>query len=132
MMHKRRVESMFGSRESWGLEQNTPEARRDREEKDQYGPWHGFLILQCAECGRARAFNAKQEIYAYKCGCGAETPLENLKPLYLRCKCGAEWRYKTNLQDETTEHKCIRCGNVVKTRLNGRKTAYVTYTERWY
>ena len=118
---------------------------RDREEKDQYGPWHGFLILQCEECGRVRAFNAKREIYAYKCGCGAETPLENLKPLYLRCKCGAEWRYKTNLQDETTEHKCIRCGNIVKMRLNSRyslRNAYgkavliwggrsITDTKRW-
>lgn len=132
MRHKSRVESMFGSRDTWGTGQSTPEMQRDREERNQYGPWHGFMILQCAECGKVRAFNAKREIYVYKCGCGAETPLENLKPLYLRCKCGAEWRYRTNLQDETTEHKCIRCGNMVKMRLNSRGTAYVTHTERRY
>ena len=127
---KSRVESLFGSRREWGdygaTPQDTESVERDRAEKEQQGPWRGFLIIKCEHCGKVRAFNAKREIYAYRCGCGEETPLSDLKPLYLRCKCGGDFRYKTNLQVEHTEHKCINCGNMVKIRLNDRGTAYVT------
>ncbi len=126
-----RAESLFGSRESWGTAaQDTEEMARDQRERNFEGPWRGFLIIQCEHCGKVRAFNAKREIYVYKCECGEETPLQDLRPLYLRCKCGADFRYKTNLQDEETEHKCITCGNMVKMRLNRRGTAYVTVSEQ--
>ena len=53
------------------------------------GPYRGFLIVQCEECGAIKAFCAKHETYGYKCGeCGHETPLEKLRPLFMHCKCG--------------------------------------------
>lgn len=54
-----RVERMFGARDTW--KSADPDA-------DQ-GPYRGFLIVQCEECGH-------------------ETPLEKLRPLFMHCKCG--------------------------------------------
>lgn len=63
-----RVERMFGARDTW--KSADPDA-------DQ-GPYRGFLIVQCEECGAIKAFCAKHETYGYKCGeCGHETPLES-------------------------------------------------------
>ena len=74
-----RVERMFGARDTW--KSADPDA-------DQ-GPYRGFLIVQCEECGAIKAFCAKHETYGYKCGeCGHETPLERLRPLFMHCKCG--------------------------------------------
>lgn len=74
-----RVERMFGARDTW--KSADPDA-------DQ-GPYRGFLIVQCEECGAIKAFCAKHETYGYKCGeCGHETPLEKLRPLFMHCKCG--------------------------------------------
>jgi len=70
---------MFGARDTW--KSADPDA-------DQ-GPYRGFLIVQCEECGAIKAFCAKHETYGYKCGeCGHETPLEKLRPLFMHCKCG--------------------------------------------
>lgn len=74
-----RVERMFGARDTW--KSADPDA-------DQ-GPYRGFLIVQCEECGAIKAFCAKHETYGYKCGeCGHETPLKKLRPLFMHCKCG--------------------------------------------
>lgn len=74
-----RVERMFGARDTW--KSADPDA-------DQ-GPYRGFLIVQCEECGAIKAFCAKHETYGYKCGeCGHETPLEKLRPMFMHCKCG--------------------------------------------
>ena len=57
-----RVERMFGKRDTWQAPTN-PDA-------DQ-GPYKGFLMVQCEECGAIKAFCAKHETYGYKCGeCG--------------------------------------------------------------
>lgn len=70
-----RVERMFGKRDTWQAPTN-PDA-------DQ-GPYKGFLMVQCEECGAIKAFCAKHETYGYKCGeCGHETPLEKLRPLFI-------------------------------------------------
>ena len=87
------MERMFGARDTW--KSADPDA-------DQ-GPYRGFLIVQCEECGAIKAFCAKHETYGYKCGeCGHETPLEKL----------------------------LACKAPVDLELNSRKTAYVTVGER--
>lgn len=53
-----RVERMFGARDTW--KSADPDA-------DQ-GPYRGFLIVQCEECGAIKTFCAKHETYGYKCG----------------------------------------------------------------
>ena len=83
------------------------------------------------ECGSIKAFCAKHETYGYKCGeCGHETPLEKLRPLFMHCKCGKSFSYKTNLTAERVTHTCLACKAPVDLELNSRKTAYVTVGER--
>lgn len=90
-----RVERMFGARDTW--KSTDPDA-------DQ-GPYKGFLIVQCEECGAIKAFCAKHETYGYKCSeCGHETPLEKLRPLFITgesrrlssCLNGSVTRWKMN------------------------------------
>lgn len=117
-----RVERMFGKRDTWQAPTN-PGA-------DQ-GPYKGFLMVQCEECGAIKAFCAKHETYGYKCGeCGHETPLEKLRPLFMHCKCGKSFSYKTNLTADRVTHTCLACKAPVDLELNSRKTAYVTVGER--
>lgn len=116
-----RVERMFGARDTW--KSSDPDA-------DQ-GPYRGFLIVQCEECGAIKAFCAKHETFGYKCSeCGHETPLEKLRPLFMHCKCGKSFSYKTNLTADRVTHTCLACKAPVDLELNSRKTAYVTVGER--
>lgn len=95
------------------------------------GPYKGFLLIRCEECGAVEAYCAKKETYAFRCRkCKAQTPLEKLRPAYMRCKCGEEFRYKTNITDKQLVHTCISCGAPVDMELNRRGTAYVTVGER--
>lgn len=94
------MERMFCARDTW--KSADPDA-------DQ-GPYRGFLIVQCEECGAIKAFCAKHETYGYKCGeCGHETPLKKLRPLFMHCKCGKSFSYKTNLTAERVTHTCLAC-----------------------
>ncbi len=95
------------------------------------GPYRGFLMVRCEKCGKLKAFCAKRETYSFRCDdCGHETPLENLRPMYMKCKCGKEYRYKTNLTDQNVSHACLSCHAPVDMVLNWRETAYVTVEER--
>lgn len=119
--HGSRAERMFGSRDTW---------QRPADPDMNQGPYKGFLLIRCEECGAVRAFCAKREMYAFRCVCGHETPLENLRPLFVRCKCGGEFKYKTNLTDERVTHTCLNCKAPVELELNAKGTAYVTVGER--
>lgn len=89
-----RVERMFGARDTW--KSADPDA-------DQ-GPYRGFLIVQCEECGAIKAFCAKHETYGYKCGeCGHETPLEKLRPLFMPRRDFL--RVKTSLLERETRRE---------------------------
>ena len=94
---------------------------------DGQGPFKGFLMIVCEECGAAKAFCAKRETYSFRCDeCGHVTALENLRPMYMHCKCGESFRYRTNAKSETITHTCLRCKAPVDMELNRRGTAYVT------
>ncbi len=116
---RKRVERMFGERENWAVSGGL-----DADEGQ--GPYKGFLLIVCEECGAVKAFCAKRETYSFKCPCGHETALERLRPMYMHCKCGKTFRYKTNAQTETLTHNCLDCKAPVDMELNGRGTAYVT------
>lgn len=111
-----RVERLFGKRETW----NNTQADEDQ------GPYKGFLMLECEECGEIKAFCAKRETYSFKCACGHVTPLEKLRPMFMHCKCGQVFRYKTNITRPTVSHTCIVCKAPVDMEINKKGTAYVT------
>lgn len=123
----RRRETPHGGRTArmFGTDQPKPIFHGDE------GPFRGFLMVKCESCGKIRAFCAKRETYGFRCDdCGETTPLENMRPMYLKCKCGAEFRYKTNLTEKYITHPCVSCGAPVDMMLNSRETAYVTIGEK--
>ena len=68
----------------------------------------------------------KKKIKSYKCECGKETELVNLKPLYTKCKCGNEFKYMTNMNTAEFTYKRFTCGSPVDVKMNSRRTAYIT------
>lgn len=88
--------------------------------------YKGFLYIKCPVCGKEKGFCAKNSIIEHRCECGHKTLLEYLKPMYVHCDCGKEFKYLTNIDEDTFNYKCINCGNIVKIRINSRGTAYVT------
>lgn len=119
-----RTERMFGSRDTWTTK--APSVDADAGQR----PYKRFLMIRCEECGEVKAYNARRETYGYRCKCGHETPLENLRPMYMRCKCGSTFRYKTNLTDQRYTHTCMDCGTPVEMEINNRGTVYVTVDQR--
>lgn len=52
-----------------------------------------------------------------------------MKPAFLKCKCGGQFKYKTNATEEVFDFPCLKCGNPVDLQLNKRGDAYVTIGE---
>lgn len=59
--------------------------------------YKGFLLVRCEKCGKLRGFCAKTPTTYSKCECGHRTELHDLKPVFLKCKCGSVFKYKTNV-----------------------------------
>jgi len=116
-----RNDSLFGT--GWKKEPEKTEEPQDMEHPDGY---KGFLYIKCDKCGKEKGFCAKEKIKSYKCECGKETELVNLKPLYTKCKCGNEFKYMTNMNAAEFTYKCFTCGSPVDVKMNSRRTAYIT------
>ena len=43
-----------------------------------------------------------------KCECGHRTELHDLKPVFLKCKCGSVFKYKTNISEEVFDFPCLK------------------------
>ncbi len=97
------------------------------------GPYKGFLIIRCEECGRIKGFCTKNSTYSFKCSeCGHETTLEGLKPLFVNCdKCGGTFKYMTNIREKEFTWDCLTCGSPVDVQLNKKETAYATVGYKW-
>lgn len=114
---KSRVERMFGDFRGQVQERGEPEVYR------------GFLIVKCEHCGKVKGFCAKQPISHYFCDCGEKTALHDLKMVHLKCKCGSQYDYRTNITDKVFDFPCLKCGNPVDLELNKRGDTYVTIGE---
>lgn len=88
--------------------------------------YRGFLYVKCEECGTTKGFCAKAPLQEYRCDCGHKTPLSNLKPMYVNCECGENFKYLTNLTDATASMDCIRCGSPVDLEFHDKKGVYQT------
>lgn len=133
-----RVERMFGNfraAEVTTTQEAVPDdgdgktyAASDRPEEPQQ-LYKGFLLVKCEKCGKLRGFCAKTPTAYSKCECGHRTELHDLRPVFLKCKCGSVFKYKTNVTEEIFDFPCLKCGNPVDLQLNKRGTAYVTIGE---
>lgn len=70
--------------------------------------------------------NEDANIKEHICECGHKLKIQNLKPMYVHCDCGKDFRYYTNIEDENFKYECINCGEEVDIQINTRGTAYVT------
>lgn len=127
---KSRAETMFGAREGWNMPAaDKREAMRERFNRDGFT---GFLHLVCEECGETKTFCTKQPTTAFKCKCGHETPLRDLLPIHVTCKCGKTSKYKTNSTKMAFTMNCLDCGSPVDLELNRRGTAYVPVGQKCF
>lgn len=58
--------------------------------------------------------------------CGATTELSGMRPAYIHCECGKDFRYMTNIQDKQFTYTCFKCGSPVEMELNGKGNAFIT------
>ena len=95
--------------------------------KKDYEGYKGFLLIRCKECGTEKAYCPKTPTTVFKCReCGATTELEDLRSLWMHCKCGNRSHYNTNIEDTMAEVNCIVCGAPVTTEWNKKKKMYQT------
>ena len=120
-----RVERLFGDFRGKAEEKSEPEKPEEHEPEE----YRGFLLIKCKHCGKIKGFCAKTPISEFTCGCGGKTELYGLKPAHLHCKCGSNWKYKTNITDETFDYNCLNCGSPIDLELNSRRNTYVTITD---
>lgn len=116
-----RNDSLFGA--NW--RDAASESKVQREYGSQEEGYRGFLYIKCPVCGKAKGFCTKSNITDHICECGHKLHLEGLKPMYVHCECGKDFKYFTNMEDESFEYQCMSCGSPVDMRINKRGTAYV-------
>lgn len=102
------------------------EAQAENLEPQEY---RGFLLIKCKHCGKIKGFCTKNPISEFTCECGGKTELHDLKPAFLKCKCGSQYKYKTNITAETFDYNCLHCGSPVDMELNSRRNTYVTVSD---
>lgn len=88
--------------------------------------YKGFLYIKCEQCGSTKGFCIKTPIRLHRCSCGHTTALRDLKTMYVNCKCGASFKYRTNIADRTTSMNCLRCEAPVDLEYHAKKGVYET------
>lgn len=122
-----RVERMFGNFKTGAQPEHKDGDKPDATPKAGPSTYKGFLLIKCEHCGEIKGFCAKIPSSRNACSkCGKVTELRGLKPLHLKCKCGSEFTYHTNITDEAFDWPCLNCGSPVDLELNRRGDTYVT------
>lgn len=86
----------------------------------------GFLYIRCPACGKTKGFCAKARLNNFRCDCGAVTRMENMVPLFMKCECGRQAKYLTNMTDKEFDITCYDCGAPVAVGWNEKKQMYET------
>ena len=102
-----------------------PGAQRPAAQQERKG-WYGFLYIRCGICGKERGFCSKNPITDSRCSCGLRTELRDLRPARVKCRCGGDFGYHTNIKDYAFTMNCLNCGNEVPLMLDDTETKYVT------
>lgn len=130
--HLSRTERMFGAKEAWAArvdaeeEKNVEEPEQMPEIAEKVKTYQGFLLIRCGKCWNLHGFCAKSPLSEYRCrNCEGVTPLRKLTALYIRCKCGRKFTYRTNITEVAFSYTCLGCGAPVDVAYNNRKNAYM-------
>lgn len=99
-----------------------PEEELERKRRS----YMGFLLIKCEHCGKIKGFCSKSAITYYRCDCGGNTWLEDLRRLYVNCECGRKSVYFTNVKDAALDVDCIDCGQLVAVQWNSKRKIYET------
>lgn len=115
-----RTERLFGPKANWSIH-DEPATTMEHEE------YKGFLLIECANCGKLHGFCAKHPISQYQCrDCDGVTQLHDLVSAIIRCKCGKRFKYRTNLEGVTFTYSCLSCGAPVDLAYNAKAREYQT------
>ncbi len=110
------------------LESNAKRSPRGyKGDRPKYNPeagHKGFMIVRCKSCGKTKGFCAKTPITSFRCHCGEETQLGDMRRAFVTCKCGGNFKYRTNIRDDYFEFNCLNCGSPVDLYWNEKKKAY--------
>ena len=121
------VDKMFDIAEKYQTEDSADAQESVGVVPEKAQEYTGFLCLECAKCHTISTFCAKKPLSEYRCKeCGGRTRLGVLKQMHMRCTCGKDWTYRTNLTASEHTLMCLECGRKVTMRINQRGTAYVT------
>lgn len=77
----------------------------------------------CARCGRE---GLKRNMTTLNVKINRAGSFKKLCHLFMHCKCGEDFRCKTNITRPTISHTCIVCKAPVDMEINKKNTAYVT------
>ena len=155
----RRVERMFGARESWGdgKERERVEAGKDTSSTAARSPSpkgggkkttsdplaraaspkgegegvKGFVSIRCGGCGKIvnTCLHEKRTIFNCKT-CGHPNKMESLKTMKVECpRCSFRGMYKTNREESSIVMECLSCSYQVPLRKGKRRGNYVTVKE---
>lgn len=104
-----------------------PEAAPVKKQKRHPLGASGFLHIVCPSCGKARTFNAREEIGKYRCHeCHARTMLKApLREVFTRCSCGKNATYRTNATEGRIEVPCIACGELIPCEYSPKHDAFL-------
>lgn len=103
-----------------------PQADTKPKQEPTAAGYKGFLHIKCGSCGKVKGFCVKNHITEHRCECGNVEALVDLKPMYVNCKCGEQFKYMTNMTDGVISIDCISCGSPVDLELNEKKRVYQT------
>ena len=84
----------------------------------------GYLYIKCPVCGKVKGFCAKTRINNFRCECGSVTKLKKMVPMIMKCECGRQARYLTNMEEPEFDITCYDCGAPVAVQWNDKKGLY--------
>lgn len=105
------------------LMEAVPEQTDEKIISSGYG---GYLYIKCPVCGKVKGFCAKTRISNFRCECGCVTKLKKMVPMIMKCECGRQARYLTNMEEPEFDITCYDCGAPVAVQWNEKEWMYKT------
>nr|DAU24505.1 MAG TPA: Protein involved in formate dehydrogenase formation [Caudoviricetes sp.] len=124
------VSALTGKPEVLSDPKALPEA--EKEEAKQLDPgspsisYRGFIHFKCPFCGKTTNTNMRNNQKGFTCpSCGNPYYFtESLRKVHLKCSCGEEYSYWTNLKTRLISIDCISCKEPMTAYFNEKAQRY--------